>query len=117
MKSRDLMSVSGGVTNHLGFRSAKGAEMSSDYYCTVSFAGPAAQNSGETPSPVIYIRLTDEKGDFPATWFFAANECKNEMLATALAAISTQSLVYVWADPPLPLLPGPWQIYNLYIVA
>jgi hypothetical protein len=93
--------------------------MPTQFNCTVNQAGPAANNAGETPSPVIYLNLTDVNGSFSNTWFFAANICKKEMLAVALAAISTQSQVNAWLDPPVNPQPGQpqasTQCYNLYV--
>jgi len=88
--------------------------------CTVNQAGPAAQNQSETADPVIYLQLSDLGGSFDHTWFFMADSCKKEMLAVALAAISTQTQVVAWVvpppSPPAPGGPSP-ECYNLYIAA
>ena len=69
--------------------------------CTVNTAGPAGDGS-ETPNPVIYINLTDSGGSFPASWFYAADSAKREMLAVALAAISGQKKVTCMGEGPNP---------------
>jgi hypothetical protein len=91
--------------------------MSQIFTCTVNEAGPAS-NAPETQSPTIYFQLTDLGGNFNNTWFFAANSAKREMLAVALAAISTQSQVRAEVDYPggQDTNPHP-QCYRLYIVA
>jgi hypothetical protein len=67
---------------------------------------------------VIYLDLTDLGGSFAQTWFYAANTSKKEMLAVALAAISTQSQVRAVLDIPTgqDVTPHP-QCHRLYIVA
>ena len=51
------------------------------FTCRVQLAGPAEDGK-------IYIHLKDELGAFES-WFFAYDSIKQEMLATALTAIST----------------------------
>lgn len=91
--------------------------MSQIFTCTVNQAGPVS-NAPETQSPTIYLELTDLGATFDHTWFFAANSAKREMLAVALAAISTQSQVRAEVDIPTgqDTHPHP-QCYRLYIVA
>jgi hypothetical protein len=85
--------------------------MANNYVCTVSEAGPNTQGSG----PVVMLLLTDTGGAFPATWFVAAANARDQMLAVGLAAISTQSQVNVWADPPAG--GSPTKVYNLYLMS
>ena len=56
--------------------------------CEVMRAGPAENG-------VIYIALKDVGGTFNH-WFQAVPSQKNEMLATALSAISLEKKVSVW---------------------
>lgn len=91
--------------------------MSLMFTCNVNEVGPVVDGT-ETASPTIYLNLTDTGGSFDHTWFFAANNCKREMLATALAAISTQSQIRAVLDVPTgqDTIPHP-QCYRMYIVA
>lgn len=50
--------------------------------CEVVRTGPAEDG-------VVYVMLRDVGGAFPARWFKAEDRIKREMLATALAAMST----------------------------
>lgn len=84
------------------------------YTCSVNLVGPAA-DAPETPNPVVYINLTDVGGAFANYWFWAANVAKREMLATALAAISTSFRVSASLDPPNPNNSPYTQCYRLYI--
>src|SRR4051794_18205505 len=52
------------------------------YFCEVTRAGIA--DDGE-----VYIGLRDLDGSFTSRWYKAAPNCRKEMLATALAALST----------------------------
>jgi hypothetical protein len=88
--------------------------MAVEFICTVNQTGPAV-GAGVTPDPTIEFSLTDSKGSFTNTWFFAAQSAKNQMLAVALAAISTQSQVNAWVDAPQQS--GMTQCYALYLVA
>jgi hypothetical protein len=100
--------------------------MAVEYICNVVQAGTAT-GAGNTPDPEIQISLTDTNGFFAFGWFFAAETAKNQMLAVALAAISTQSRVNAWIDPPNVPITGPGQgpgvpigigqCYSLYIIA
>lgn len=92
--------------------------MATEYLtCSVSEAGPS-MNSNETALPVIMICLTDSGGKFSNTWFYAAQDAKTQMLAVALAAISTGSQVNALVDVPTgpDTEPHP-QCYILYIIA
>jgi hypothetical protein len=89
--------------------------MAQGYTCTVNQAGATVQSS-VTPLPVILFLLTDAAGTFSNTWFFAANVAKREMLATALAAIATQSQVNIFLDPP-DGSGNPTQCYGIYVIA
>jgi len=84
-----------------------------NFVCVVVEAG-VATNSTLTPSPVVFLELSDTGGTFQNEWFFASNAGKREMLAVGLAAISTQSNVNVWCDPPSGADP---QCYNLYLMS
>jgi hypothetical protein len=84
------------------------------YVCDVNLAGPAADSS-ETPNPVIFLNLTDVGGAFTRYWFFADNVAKREMLATALAAISTNFRVSAALDPPNANNNPYTQCYRLYL--
>jgi hypothetical protein len=87
------------------------------FTCNVNRVGAAADGM-ETTQPVIYIMLTDTGGAFNTQWFFAAANCKSEMLAVALAAISSQSQVSVSCDvPPHPGGEPYTQCSRLYIIA
>ena len=66
------------------------------------------------PSPVISVTLTDSGGTFTQTVFSCADTGKREMLAVALAAISTQSPVSAFLDPPVT---PPWNCYTLSLLA
>jgi hypothetical protein len=52
------------------------------YKCQVTKAGPADDGK-------VYIGLRDLEGTFDDTWFYAVESKEKEMLATALAAITT----------------------------
>jgi hypothetical protein len=52
------------------------------FTCRVTLAGPAEDGN-------IYIALSDTGGAFPSQWFVSVASMKNEMLATALAAIAS----------------------------
>jgi hypothetical protein len=70
------------------------------YRCKVNQAGPISDGT-ETPNPVIYINLTELEGRFaPNQWFFAADNCKSQMLAAALSAITVGATVTVGGAPP-----------------
>lgn len=85
------------------------------FTCTVNNAG-ASVGGPETPDPQIYFNLTDTGGSFAGQWFFAANKAKQEMLAVTLAAVSTQSSVFVWLDPPVAGSSNLTQCYTMHIV-
>lgn len=69
------------------------------YRCTVNEVGPAVDGT-ETASPVVYINLTDTKGSFANTWFYAADGAQNQMLDVAIAAINGDNAVDVVATAP-----------------
>ena len=69
------------------------------YRCNVNEVGPAVDGT-ETASPVVYINLTDIKGSFANTWFYAADGAQNQMLDVAIAAISHDNAVDVVAAAP-----------------
>lgn len=90
--------------------------MSEWVVCKVNNAGPAADGT-LTVAPDVYINLTDNAGTFSGQWFFAANNCKSQMLAVALAAISLQTTVGCILDPPNQNNSPFTQIYRLYLNA
>jgi hypothetical protein len=69
------------------------------YRCNVNEVGPAVDGT-ETASPVVYISLTDTKGSFANTWFYAADGAQNQMLDVAIAAINNDNAVDVVAAAP-----------------
>jgi hypothetical protein len=69
------------------------------YQCNVNEVGPAIDGT-ETASPVIYINLTDTKGSFANTWFYAADGAQDQMLDVAIAAITGDNAVDVVAAAP-----------------
>ncbi len=69
------------------------------YRCSVNEVGPAVDGT-ETASPVVYINLTDSKGSFANTWFYAADGAQNQMLDVAIAAINNDNAVDVVAEAP-----------------
>jgi hypothetical protein len=86
------------------------------FTCIVNQAGPTTLHS-DTPAPEVVLNLSDVNKNFSDTWFFAAGSAKNQMLAVALAAISTQSNVSAWVDPPNSNN-TPWtQCYELRIIS
>jgi hypothetical protein len=87
------------------------------YQCTVNRVGPAAYAS-ETAQPVIYINLTDTDTDaaFEDQWYYAAENSRHEILATALAAIAGGKNVQVAADPPNPGGAPYTEASRLYII-
>jgi hypothetical protein len=48
------------------------------------------QRAGAAEGGIVYLRLEGVKGEFPSRWFSANNGIKQEALATALTAITTQ---------------------------
>jgi hypothetical protein len=84
------------------------------YDCQVLQAGPASDGS-ETAEPVVYIRLTDSGQAFTGYWFFAAENSRNEMLAVALAALSTGKRVSAAVDVPVDNNSSYTQIHRLYL--
>jgi hypothetical protein len=86
--------------------------------CLILQAGPAMNNSSETPNPVVYFLITDVSGAsnaFTNTWFFAPQATKNQMLAVALAAMSAQLQVHIFVDTPN--ASNTTQCYNMYLLA
>jgi hypothetical protein len=90
--------------------------MAQFYNCTVNAVGPASDGT-ETPTPVIYIMLTDAAGSFNSQWFYAASDSKNEMMAVALSAISLGKRVSASLDPPAAAGTPYTQCYRFYILA
>lgn len=71
------------------------------YACTVNEVGPASDAS-DTPSPVVYINLTDTAGSFENIWFYAANGIQQQLLDVGIAAITHGKDVEVGAIAPEP---------------
>jgi hypothetical protein len=69
------------------------------YRCSVNEAGPAVDGI-ETTSPVVYINLTDTNGSFANTWFYAADGAQDQMLDVAIAAITRNNTVDLFAATP-----------------
>src|SRR5664279_596980 len=69
------------------------------YRCNVNEVGPAVDGA-ETASPVVYINLTDIKGSFANTWFYAAEGAQDQMLDVAIAAMIKENAVDVVAAAP-----------------
>jgi len=86
------------------------------YTCVVTGAGPATDGT-ETADPVIYIQLTDVNNAFSNYWFYASENSRNEMLAVALAAMSTGKRVTAAADEPVSSNATYTRIYRLYLIA
>jgi hypothetical protein len=73
--------------------------------CWVASAGPvtaAALNLSNppTPDPLVVVHLTEVNGSFSGVPFIAMNIAKSQILAAALAAISTSSPVTAYYDQP-----------------
>jgi hypothetical protein len=83
--------------------------MATGFICTVNQAGPS---SG---AGTVQLALTDTNKTFSNTWFNAVSQFQNQILAVALAAISTQSQVNAWVDPPE--AGTTTECYALYIIA
>ena len=83
--------------------------MAVEFICTVNQAGPSI-DSGQ-----VQFSLTDTNKTFSNTWFNAASPFQNQMLAVALAAISTQSQVNAWVDAPQ--AGNTTECHALYIIA
>ena len=71
------------------------------YKCTVNEVGPVSDSS-ETPDLVVYINLTDTKGGFANTWFYAANGIQNQLLDVGITAINGRKDIEVAATAPHP---------------
>jgi hypothetical protein len=84
--------------------------------CTVNEAGAAADGA-ESPNPVVYINLTDTGGSFPDSWFWVEEAAKREILAVALAAVTSRRRVNATIEPPHPGNSPYTQIYRLYLRA
>jgi hypothetical protein len=80
------------------------------FTCTV---GGAQVDSYNVTPPVISVILKDVGGSFGLTGFPVPDAAKRELLALALAAISTQSKVSALVDPPTG---ANWQCYTLLII-
>ena len=94
------------------------------YQCYVRFAaasvGSAVPSPPPTPDPEIVITLRTMSQGNPAdiddTPFFAPQAVKNQMLAVALTAISTQLPVDAYIDWPALPAAGWLQCYHLRVV-
>ncbi len=76
--------------------------MAKEFTCVVNRVGPSnVQNQVRLPRltlPVVVLTLTDLGGAFNHGVYYADDNCKDEILAVALAAISTQSQVLAYLD-------------------
>jgi hypothetical protein len=70
-----------------------------EYICTVD-AASVETDEHNPPNSLVGVALTDLGGTFARTVFMAPDEIKRELLAIALAAISTQSQVLAVLDDP-----------------
>ena len=86
------------------------------YICTVNEVGPVSDSS-ETPDLVVYINLTDTKGGFANTWFYAANGIQNQLLDVGIAAIGGRKNVEVGAIAPHPGNQPYTEINRFYLTA
>lgn len=82
--------------------------------CTVNEAGAAADGA-EGPNPVIYVNLTDTAGSFANVWFYVEELAKREILAVALAAITSRRRVNATLELPHSDSPPYKQVYRLYL--
>ncbi len=75
--------------------------MGSIFTCKVIAAGPTVDNPPDTPDNPVMLTMIDQRNEFQGnTDFYAADAMKQEILAVALAAISTGRLVSADVDPP-----------------
>ena len=65
--------------------------------CTIT---SAQVNTYELNSPIMMVALADIAGSFGPTYFRVPDIAKREMLAVALAAITSQSEVEAFVDDP-----------------
>ncbi len=87
------------------------------FTCTVDGAGASVGNETDINPNSCYLVLTDSAGTFQKTAFNASAPIQSQMLAVALAAISTQNQVSALLDPPDPtaVKPVPLQCYDVAI--
>ena len=84
------------------------------YVCTVNEAG-AASDGGRRPNPLIYTSLTDTGGSFSNNWFYVEELAKKEILAVALAALTSRRHVTAAIEPPNAGNSPYTQIFRLYL--
>jgi hypothetical protein len=74
-------------------------------------------HAAPTPDPIVLISLAELNGEFEGVEYsyFASQEAKNQILAVALAAISTQSTVTAYIDDPPGAAGDNLQCYALLI--
>jgi hypothetical protein len=89
--------------------------MATDFICTI-LAASAGTDGQNPPSSQTSLILSDVAGSFSDEGFIAVTEARREILAVALAAISTKSRVQAIVDPPTGVGPLP-SCYSLEIVA
>ena len=89
--------------------------------CAVNQTGPS-MNGTETPGvlPVVYVNLTDTTNNppqFSNQWFYAMAGSQSQVLAVALAAITTGKHVSaILTAPAAPVPSGPYpQLQALYL--
>jgi hypothetical protein len=89
--------------------------MATDFICSI-LAASAGTDGQNPPSSQTRLILNGVAGTFSDEGFIAAAEARREILAVALAAISTKSRVQAIVDPPTNIRPLP-TCYSLEIVA
>jgi hypothetical protein len=70
------------------------------FRCSIGFAG-AGSNLQNPPALSVALELSDLAGSFANVEFAVVPEAQREILAVALAAISTKSNVLATLDPPV----------------
>ena len=114
------ISTGTGTATGAGTDTGPGEEARPWLTCTVTEAGPSVTgnstlflkvNTGQPP--IIVIGLTDTAGSFSRQQFSVPGNCQNEMLAVALAAISTGKQVVAQVDTPAAGTLA--QCYSLYL--
>lgn len=89
------------------------AAMTKFFRCSI-LGARALSDLKNPPNSMTSVTLTDQNGSFANTEFFAVDEAKREILAVALAAISTQSNIGAILDVPTGV--GNSQCYSLSIL-
>jgi hypothetical protein len=85
------------------------------FKCSMVMAG-AGSNLQNPPASSVVVQLTDLAGSFANVEFAVVPVAEREILAVALAAISTQSNVLATVDPPASVSAGSPNCYALSIL-